>query len=245
MLLAAEAPPRGGPRAPPAAAGRAAARPRRRLARPAPRRAAALGAGAPPDDPALVGEPWAIRLQTNERQLAWDAAAARQLVRLFVGRALDLPEGEVRARLAELAALLPGFDAKLHRLRAPLVAELAADTGAVAARLVALREALPGVDVGAAAAGAPWLLSQPPAAELAAAAARVAAALPPGRWAAAVEAEPRLLLADLEGALAELRRLGVKDPAAALAADPASCIGMREAGLPASLAVDDGIASAA
>jgi hypothetical protein len=133
-------------------------------------------------------------------------------------------------RLAALAALLPGSEDSLLRVRVGDLSRLMLlDDATLARRLVELRSALPpGVDAGRLAAQRPvLLLSATPGADAAEALAALAAALPavaaaPGRLAALLAAEPGLLDASaVRDALDELARLAPgADAAGMLAADP-------------------------
>ena len=207
---------------------------------------AAASAAAPPPPGGPLRNPdgsnTVFGFQCNERYLQWDDSATRQLIRLHAAHELGTDVRHVSAKLEELAVLLPGLVGRLERMEASLVVRLVADTEAVARRLLDLRAALDGVDVSAAVAAAPWLLSEPGAEALRVQMAALRGALPGLDVEACVLAEPRLLLADVPGVLAELRRLAPSvDPARLLAADPGIVLGMREAGLPSSLTVDDGI----
>ena len=99
--------------------------------------------------------------QCNERFLEWDASAARGLLRLFLSRELGIEIEHVNAKLLELSALLPDLIIKLENLKASLVLELCQDTEGVAKRMLALREALPDVNVSAMVSGNLWLLKEP------------------------------------------------------------------------------------
>lgn len=71
------------------------------------------------------------------------------------------PPDAAAAEVATLAALLPGVPtARLARLPPDLRTELAADRAGVAARLAALRVALPGADLGALVTRAPSSLTR-------------------------------------------------------------------------------------
>jgi len=204
--------------------------------------AASAPAAPPPPLRSPDGSNTVIGFQCNERYLQWDDSAARQLIRIHVATQLCTSVDAVAERLAELAVLLPDMVAKLEQLKADLVVELCRDTGAVAARLLTLREVLPGVNVSACVASDPWLLSAPDPSELRHKLRGLGEALPGLQVEALVEAEPRLLVVDIAAVLAEVSRLVPgADPARVLAADPRAVLGMQDAGLPASLAVDDGI----
>jgi hypothetical protein len=133
-------------------------------------------------------------------------------------------------RLAALAALLPGSEEALLRVRVGDLSRLMLlDDGTLARRLVELRSAFPpGVDAARLAAQRPvLLLSETPGADAAEALAALKAALPaaaatPGRLAALLAAEPGLLDASaMRDALDELARLAPgADAAGMLATDP-------------------------
>ena len=57
-----------------------------------------------------------------------------------------------------------------------------------------------------------------------------------------IESEPRLLVADIKAVKAELARLlPGQDPSRLVATHAGMVLGMKDAGLPASLLIDDGI----
>jgi hypothetical protein len=58
-------------------------------------------------DQSIQQLPWAFGAQTNERQLAWDAAAQIALLKIWLAERMDLTMPQVEERLAELAVLLP------------------------------------------------------------------------------------------------------------------------------------------
>ena len=59
-----------------------------------------------------------------------------------------------------------------------------------------------------------------------------------------VESEPRLLLTDIHAVKAELQRLMPgSDPTQLVATHAGMVLGMKDAGMPASLLIDDGIAA--
>ena len=82
----------------------------------------------------------------------------------------------VQARLLELCVLLPDCVGKLERMQAPVVLRLCADTPDVAARLIALRSALPALNVSSVVATIPWVLLDAEPAQLAAQIARLGCA---------------------------------------------------------------------
>jgi hypothetical protein len=187
--------------------------------------------------------------QVNERYLEWDDSAARRLLKLYLGRELAQPMEWVDERLAEIVVLLPNLEAKLARgsVKADMVLQLVRDTTAAAARLVALKEALgAGVDAAAVAAAHPWMLLDATA-ELPRLRLQMeawSAALPKTDVAELVGREPMLLLCDVAAVLEELRRLlPGQDVEAVLRSDPGAVLDMQQAGLEASLTVDDGIAA--
>ncbi|PRW60757.1 ATP-dependent zinc metalloprotease FTSH mitochondrial [Chlorella sorokiniana] len=182
----------------------------------------------------------------NERYLRWDASAQRQLIMIWVAQQLDVTMAELEERVAELALLLPDLYSKLDKLQAKLVLALVRDLPTTTQRILALREALPSLNLSALLAQYPWMLVKLTAEDVQAALARLAAALGPQvNVERLVEAEPMFLLADIDAVLGELQRLMPgKDPVAVLLADPSGCLDMQSAGLKASLEIDDGIHAA-
>lgn len=197
-------------------------------------------------DPAAEGTPWQFGYQCNERYLKWDVSAQRQLIIIWVAQQLDVTLPEVHDRLAELALLLPDLDAKLDRMQAKLVLALVRDLPSTTARILDLRRLLPSLDLAALLAHYPWLLVQLTPQQVAAQLASLADALPTSvDVERLIAAEPMLLKADINGVLAELRRLVPGgDPVALLLADPSGVLDMQTAGLKASLEIDHGIPAA-
>jgi hypothetical protein len=60
----------------------------------------------------------------------------------------SLSESEIRGKLDELIALLPGIEARLSSLKPDIVLRLAHDTDAVAHKLLQLKGVFPGADCG-------------------------------------------------------------------------------------------------
>lgn len=100
--------------------------------------------------------------QCNERYLDWDESATRQLLRIYAAEQLGTDLEDINQRLLELAAIFPDMVNKLERLKAGLVVSLLRNTRAVAHRMIALTEALPGINVSEMVSGNLWLLQEPP-----------------------------------------------------------------------------------
>jgi hypothetical protein len=99
--------------------------------------------------------------QCNERYLEWDDSAARQLIKIYVAEQLGTDLDYVNARMQELAAVCPDMVNKLDKLKASFVLALVRDTEKVALRMIALTDALPGINVSQMVSSNVWLLSQP------------------------------------------------------------------------------------
>ena len=99
--------------------------------------------------------------QVNERYLDWDESAARQLIKIYCAEQLNTDVDFINARLSELEAVLPDMVQKLDRLKADIVLSLVKNVEAVAKRLLALAEALPGVNISEMVSGNLWLLNEP------------------------------------------------------------------------------------
>ncbi len=105
--------------------------------------------------------------QCNERYLEWDDSAARQLIKIYVAEQLGTDLDYVNARMQELAAVCPDMVNKLDKLKANLVLTLVRDTEKVAQRMIALTNALPGINVSQMVSSNVWLLNEPSAPVLA------------------------------------------------------------------------------
>lgn len=183
--------------------------------------------------------------QCNERYLDWDESAARQLLRIHVAEQLGTDIEHVNRRLGELAAVCPDLVTKFDRLKASLVLSMVRNVEAVAERMIALSAALPGVNVSAMVSADLNLLNAPPPEALAAQFETLRRELPGVAVERLVEEEPRLLGADIGAVKAELRRLMPgADPVALVATHAGMVLPMKDAGMPASLLIDDGIEAA-
>lgn len=183
--------------------------------------------------------------QVNERYLDWDESAARQLIRIWVAEQMNCDVEYVNEKLAELSVLLPDMVNRLDKLQAQLVLQLVQNVDNVAHRMISLTDALgPGVNVSQMVSGNVWLLAQPPASELKQKIEKMRDSLPGVDVEALVSDEPRLLLADIEGVKEELCRLmPATDPVKLVATHAGMVLSMKDAGLVASLVIDDGIAA--
>lgn len=76
----------------------------------------------------------------------FDSEAAR-LVTIAATTASALPAETFASNLQDLLLLVPGFEARLQRIRPQLLAALVCDTGRVADGLVRLKELFPTADV--------------------------------------------------------------------------------------------------
>ena len=99
--------------------------------------------------------------QCNERFLKWDESAARQLIRIYLAEQLDTDLDYVNVKLTELGAACPDMVDKLDKMKATLVLSLVKDTEKVAKRMIALTNALPGINVSRMVSSNVWLLSEP------------------------------------------------------------------------------------
>jgi hypothetical protein len=128
------------------------------------------------------------------------AAACLQarLVRIVAGYQLGLAVEEVEARLAELEVVLPQLAARCAAIKPSTLAALLREPGALVARLLSLRQLLPGADIGALAADQPELLLLRPLGDIDADLQRLRGLLGPhADVQAAVQRQPRLLDAEL------------------------------------------------
>jgi hypothetical protein len=101
--------------------------------------------------------------QCNERYLKWDSSAAAQLIKIYVAEQLGTDLIYVNTKMQELAAVCPDLVTKLDKLKANLVLALVKDTEKVALRMIALTNALPGINVSEMVSSNVWLLSEPSA----------------------------------------------------------------------------------
>jgi hypothetical protein len=166
--------------------------------------------------------PWAIGLQTSEKNFAWNDCLKARLVARVAGAALGLSAAEADARLARLAALLPDLGAKAAGMPPELVGRLLEDVDAIPARLVALKAVFPGANAAVLAMRQPALVLGFDPDHLAAVAAQLRALLPRLEIDRLVEENPCMLdVEEFMCALAEAERLlpGL-DVQAALASDP-------------------------
>ncbi|KAI3424763.1 hypothetical protein D9Q98_008152 [Chlorella vulgaris] len=190
--------------------------------------------------------PWTMGYQLNERYLAWDSSAQRQLILIWVAQQLDVTLPDVECRVAQLTLLLPGLDARLDRMQAKLVLALVSDLPAVTARILALRQILPSLNLGLLVAQHPWVLTDVSLEHVLAKVTQLREAL--GTRAdveRVIQEEPMLLLADIKQVLAELQRLLPHlDPALVLQANPSQCLDMQTAGMKSSLEIDGGTGAA-
>lgn len=179
--------------------------------------AAAVGGGAAPT------APWEMGYMANERNLAWNDDLKARLVKRVAAETAGLSDEELEERLAALLALMPALRARLAGMRPATLAALAADPDAVALRLLGLKRAFPGGDVGTLASRVPRLvLPGADAAALCVAADRLRALFPRLDVDRAVVENPSMLDVDgVEAAVAEARRIlpGI-DVQARMLADP-------------------------
>jgi len=91
--------------------------------------------------------PWEVVSQLNEKNLVWSTDLQARLLKSVVAKDLELPEEEVEKRLVDLQNLMPDMAPKLPTMKASLVGGLVRDTGAVAQRLLQLKEIFPGGNV--------------------------------------------------------------------------------------------------
>jgi hypothetical protein len=88
-----------------------------------------------------------FRKNSNERYLEWDDSAARQLLKLYVAEQLDTDLDYFNVKMQQLAAVCPDMVNKLDKMKASLILALVRDTEKVTERMIALTNALPGVNV--------------------------------------------------------------------------------------------------
>ncbi|KAL4549544.1 hypothetical protein Ndes2526B_g04552 [Nannochloris sp. 'desiccata'] len=180
--------------------------------------------------------------QCDERYLEWDDSAARQLIKIYVAEKLDTDLDYVNLKMKELAAVCPDMVNKLDKLKANLVLALVRDTEKVAERMIALTSVLPGSNVSKMVSSNIWLLRQPSPEILANKLENLRKKLPNVNLERLIEAEPRLLLADIDEVLSELQRLlPGADPVKLVATHAGMVLPMKYAGMESSLSIDDGI----
>lgn len=102
--------------------------------------------------------PWSIGFQMSERYLTWTEDLRGSIVVDFVARELGLSRSQVEERMAQLAVLVPDLSTKFPIMKADLLARLCGDLDAVARRVVELKAAVPGADVGVFVANRPGVL---------------------------------------------------------------------------------------
>ncbi|GBF93928.1 hypothetical protein Rsub_06177 [Raphidocelis subcapitata] len=168
--------------------------------------------------------PWAVGWQMSERNLVWNDDLKLRLIRRVASEQLGIPESEVDARLEQVVVLLPDLRARLAQAPADMAARLAGSTGAIAARLLRLKQAFPRADAGAMVANRLGLVLDPEEQlpDFGAAAARLAALLPGVDTDRFAEAFPAVLdVDDFERALEDAARLMPgQDIASMLRANP-------------------------
>lgn len=196
--------------------------------------ATAAAAAAKPSMPSTT-PPWALMGRVVREESVWEMPGGARdtlVARAVAERCGGLGDDDLAARLAALGNVVgPSLAGRLLALHVDLLAELASDVGAVAARVVALKEAFPTADVAAIVGRRPQLLgaaefARVPAARAAllalygggggeggggvegqeASAASAAAAAAGSVVDGLVERQPLLLVEDLDELLAELER---------------------------------------
>eukprot|EP00775_Hariotina_reticulata_P003423 gene3423-3695_t len=89
--------------------------------------------------------PWAVSWQMSERNLVWNDQLKLQLIKRASADKLGLSDGELEQRLATITLLLPDLADRLTRAPPTLLAQLAANTDTLAARLLRLKLIFPEV----------------------------------------------------------------------------------------------------
>lgn len=102
--------------------------------------------------------PWTLTFDLKERDTQWTEENQARLVRIVAGYQLNLATEEVERRLDELSVLLPQVAVRCAYIKPSTLAELLRDPAALVARLLQLRQLMPGADISALAAAEPELL---------------------------------------------------------------------------------------
>ncbi|PNW77033.1 hypothetical protein CHLRE_10g419500v5 [Chlamydomonas reinhardtii] len=116
--------------------------------------------------------------QMNERNVYFTDDFKVRLIKRVASDELGISDEEMESRLQQLGALLPGLESRLGKAPPKLVARLAASTGQVAVRLLALKELFPQANLSAMVNNRLGLLLDDDTAQLQAAATRLRQLLP-------------------------------------------------------------------
>lgn len=185
------------------------------------------------------GVPWNFGFQMNERYINWDEAASKQLVRRVLAQKLDTTNEDVERRLEELATLVPDMVGKLERTRADILYSLLSNMPAVAMKLLAYKDLLPGVNVSLLASRYPSLLIDWDIKQLDQRLQELRSELPGVMVERLIDAEPMLLHADISTVLANIRRIMPgQDPVRVLVTQPQMVLDMNSAGMPSAADVE-------
>lgn len=182
--------------------------------------------------------PWSFGFQCNERYLKWDRSAQSQLVKLVVMDKLRLTQEELQSRLIELNAVLPDIGERLDTISVDLLIDLAQDTGSTADKVLAIKMALPSMNVASAIRRYPELIAKH---------SKEALLKDIDRWMMALDGdrnrvgsllskEPRCLKVTLNDAIREVQRLmpNCRNPIDVFENDPSSFLSMEQLGLESS-----------
>lgn len=174
------------------------------------RRKAVIEDAAPSLNTRDTAAPWELGFQLSERtDFLWNDGLKARLVARAAGGAAGLGDDEVADRLRRLVVLLPGLASRIPTLDPKLLARLITDLDGVAARLVGIIAAVPGVNVVSLVSAEPRLALEADPAALGAAVADLRALLPPHADVPALISEfPAYLdVAGVRAALAEAARV--------------------------------------
>ncbi|KAF8068392.1 hypothetical protein HT031_002081 [Scenedesmus sp. PABB004] len=155
-----------------------------------------------------VQAPWAVGWQVNERNLMWNDDLKLRLIKRIASQELGVSDADLEARLQALYNLLPDLAARLVKAPPKRVAQLAASTELVAARLLRLRAIFPQANTAEMVNNRLTLLLDDDLDAVAAAAGRLRALLPGLHVDRFVEAFPLVLdVDDFELALEDAKRI--------------------------------------
>eukprot|EP00878_Enallax_costatus_P027132 GHUV01029183.1.p1 GENE.GHUV01029183.1~~GHUV01029183.1.p1 ORF type:complete len:231 (+),score=57.23 GHUV01029183.1:271-963(+) len=90
-----------------------------------------------------IQAPWSVGWQMSERNIMWDDELKLRLIKRVASQELKITEAELEERIQQLTNLLPDLANRLVNFPAMRVAQLAANTDKVAARLLRLRQIFP------------------------------------------------------------------------------------------------------
>lgn len=151
---------------------------------------------------------WTLLFDLREKETYWTDENKARLIKIIAKDRLHVSIEELQGRFFSLLNLIPDLEARVLKMHPDQLADLLQDPGAVAAALLQLRQLLPGANVSAMVAQAPWLLEQSTLKSLPMSITRLQELLDVEEVDSIVEQEPLFLDADgVEEALQELDRL--------------------------------------